>query len=63
MTIEIKTVKGYYIGNDADGRLEWACPISGSDKSAWGQFNIDEYGNVEHDVRDEDDNILYIVVA
>jgi hypothetical protein len=53
-------IEGTYTSNIQT--LEWECPFTGNKKNAWGEFNYngDYYS---HDVYDENDNVVYTVLA
>jgi hypothetical protein len=42
--------------------LSWTCPISGAHRSVYGEV-MERDGNLLHDVVDDEDNLLYWVVA
>ena len=56
------TIKGTFTGNNNYGNFSWECRFTGEIKNCSGQFDYDENGYF-HDVRDEDGNLLYIVVS
>ena len=55
-------VKGTFTGNDANGIMEWICPLTEKIMQCQGQFAFDEDG-YWHDVYDDDDNYLYTVIS
>ena len=58
-------IEGTYTSNIQT--LEWECPFTGNNKSAWGEFETleDTDGQIYHfhDVYNEDDQIVYTVIA
>jgi hypothetical protein len=58
-------IEGTYTSNIKT--LEWDCPLTGNYKSAFGEFETteDTDGQIyySHDVYDEDDNVVYTVMA
>jgi hypothetical protein len=58
-------IEGTYTSNIQT--LEWECPFTGVKKSAFGEFDLteDTDGQIyhSHDVYDEDDNVVYSVMA
>jgi hypothetical protein len=60
MKKETLLIEGTYISNIQT--LEWECPLTGNNKSAWGEFTFDGTFYT-HDVYNEDDQITYTVMA
>lgn len=60
--METNIINGTFSGTDANGIMQWECPITGKQLTCQGEFNYDEQG-YWHDVYDADDNYLYTVIA
>jgi hypothetical protein len=43
-------VMGGYAGSDTKGEMNWVDPITGNERTAWGEFERDHNGRYIHDV-------------
>jgi hypothetical protein len=58
----VPQVQGTYNKGIWFGELEWTCPITGYIKNCTGEFNVDINGNHYHNIYNDNDQLLYVVI-